>query len=471
MQSISIPSPLQSAADAVVPPRSSHLPARLGRLGWLTLCLTATACAGISGNDRAAMTTQIAQGDFRAASAAATQIAISDPKGTAEDLPYALEAAAVYLHTGTPRQTTQVLDGAETLMKDAEAARFNTGYRFNSYDGTMVNTYKALAFLATGDRASARVELNRADDRQRRATELFESEIASQRQKLEERGQGGADMGAALRTATADASVQQQLAELGRYSGYEPFVNPFATFMHGIFFTYAGETSSDREKGLQSLRRVRDMAGPGAGLEEEISAAGRGSRPAPRVWVVLENGGSATFRQNNITFPVPVKTRSGTIASAVTVALPQFVPGQQAARMIYASGAGGPVATRRMADFDAVMASEFRRRYPTIIGTAVVEAVLKTAMQQVAGQTGNGALMLLAAVASNISTTDTRSWTALPHEFQFAGMVPPSSGKLTLQGEGGAPIGSVDVPVDAPSIVYIKMQRAGARPEVQVIRL
>ena len=453
----------------LLPAQGGSLRTRRLRPLWLTLCLAATACAGISGNDRAALTAQIAQGDFRAASAAANQIAISDPKGAAEDLPYALESAAVFLHTGTPRQTAQVLDNAETMMKEAEAARFNTGYRFNSYDGTMVNTYKALAFLADGDRASARVELNRADDRQRRAAEQFESEIAAQRQKLEERGRGGdADMAAALRSATADGAVQQQMAELGQFTGYEPFVNPFATFLHGIFFTYAGDTASDRDKGLNSLRRVRDMAGPGSGLEEEIKAAGRRS---PRVWVVLENGGSATFQQQNITFPVPVVTRKGAVASTVTVALPRFVPGRQAARMIYANGANGPVATRRLADFDIVMASEFRRRYPTIIGTAVVEAVLKTAVQQVAGQTGNGALMLLAAVASNISTTDTRSWTALPRDFQFAGMAPRASGKLTLQAEGCAPLGIIDVPVDAPSIVYVKMQRAGARPEIQVYRL
>src|SRR3546814_12943453 len=42
------------------------------------------------------------------------------------------------------------------------------------YDTVMLNTYKALNFWQQGDHENARVEWNRTDDRQRRASEPFE---------------------------------------------------------------------------------------------------------------------------------------------------------------------------------------------------------------------------------------------------------------------------------------------------------
>ena len=44
-------------------------------------------------------------------------------------------------------------------------------YRGNIYDGVLINTYKAMNALQVGDEARARVELNRADQRQRNAVE------------------------------------------------------------------------------------------------------------------------------------------------------------------------------------------------------------------------------------------------------------------------------------------------------------
>src|SRR5690606_14048898 len=54
------------------------------------------------------------------------------------------------------------------------------------YDGVMVNTYKALNSMFLADAQNARIEFNRAADRQRRAEEHFRSKIQAQKEKLSE---------------------------------------------------------------------------------------------------------------------------------------------------------------------------------------------------------------------------------------------------------------------------------------------
>jgi hypothetical protein len=117
------------------------------------------------------------------------------------------------------------------------------------------------------------------------------------------------------------------------------------------------------------------------------------------------------------------------------------------------------------------MASEFRRRQPLIIGEAVAEVVAKNVGSMVAKKSNNVFLQLASTVVANVSTADTRSWLALPKEFQVARVDVPADGKLAIEGPGGAPLAQVDVPVGQPSIVWVKMQAPSAHPAVQVFKL
>lgn len=51
-------------------------------------------------------------------------------------------------------------------------------YKGFLYEGAMVNYYKALLYMSENNYADARVEFNRASDRQRRIKEYYEKEIA-----------------------------------------------------------------------------------------------------------------------------------------------------------------------------------------------------------------------------------------------------------------------------------------------------
>jgi len=59
-------------------------------------------------------------------------------------------------------------------------------YRPKIYEGILVNTYKGMNFLNENDFSNARVEFNRALERQRRAKEFFAKEISQEKKKIEE---------------------------------------------------------------------------------------------------------------------------------------------------------------------------------------------------------------------------------------------------------------------------------------------
>ena len=58
-------------------------------------------------------------------------------------------------------------------------------YIGTQYDGVMANTYKAIDYLALGDNEGARVEFNRAIDRQRRAKAYYAELIEKNREAIE----------------------------------------------------------------------------------------------------------------------------------------------------------------------------------------------------------------------------------------------------------------------------------------------
>jgi uncharacterized protein len=117
-----------------------------------------------------------------------------------------------------------------------------------------------------------------------------------------------------------------------------------------------------------------------------------------------------------------------------------------------------------------VMGSEFNRRYPSIIRNAVLEAALKVVLMNVAAQEKSGIALLAATVVSNVSVADVRSWSALPKNFQAARIETPKDGTVRLRTDAGVDLGTAQVPTDVSSIVYVKQERAGSPPAIQVLR-
>jgi hypothetical protein len=124
---------------------------------------------------------------------------ISDPnKASGDNLLWALQMGSVQRVNRNYAESNLWFDRCEELMKTFDPQSRQTDvvgttlvndtiipYRGQIYDGIMVNTYKAMNFLALGNTEYARVELNRAMERQSRAKDAFNEEIQKEQEKLD----------------------------------------------------------------------------------------------------------------------------------------------------------------------------------------------------------------------------------------------------------------------------------------------
>jgi hypothetical protein len=445
--------------------------AALSRKFWLATtvmsALVVQGCAGgVSRRDTANYDGLLAQGDYPRAALFAVDAGRIGADGASNNLLWSLDAGAAMVYAGDAAHTIPVLDHAEDMMKRRDIG--NTGergqYHAKTYDGVMVNAYKAIAAMEAGQRDLARTELLRADDRQRRAEDEVQPELA--RGQARQSQPSGFDFQGALQSVQRDAAYRDSLQELNNYGGYRPFINPFATYLTGLYFLNSAEPG-DRERARDAFKRVRGMVGENALLDGDVALAGQPAKFSPKTWIIFENGQGSTLTEYSVRFPVPlIGKRHG--VSVATVALPRLHENAPAAHGLLV-GDGGE-RTVEVGNFDYVMRSEFRSRYPSIIAAALVEAAAKIAIEEVAAQEKTGLALLAATVVSNISSADVRSWTALPKDFQAARIDAPKDGNVRLRTDSGAELGTAKVPTNASSIVYVKMLGAGAAPAIHVLR-
>lgn len=430
-----------------------------------TVVLVLQGCAGgVSRESVKKYDNLLAAGGYQAAA----NLASADGElkdGKSNNLLWSLNAGAAYLYAGQPKQAISALDAAEDIIKQIELGKMSASgqYKIKGFDATMTNAYKGLAGLALGNEIISRSEMYRTEDRQKRAEQDFEKEVLKARGELQV--PDGVNLNTVLNSARSNTAYQEAVQGISSYGGYKPFVNPFTTYLAGLYFLNTADKRLDLAK--QSFERVLSITGNQRLIQGDIALTKLNGKFSPKVWVLFENGQSSTIDQYSISFPVPiVGKRSG--VSVATVALPRLVENR-------AATAGLLVGDERelttdVGNFDFVMRSEFQRRYPLIITRAVIEAIAKIALQNAAAQEKSGYALLAAALVSNVSTTDTRSWTALPKYFQAARVDAPKDGKIKLRTAEGVDLGIVTVPTEVSSIVYVKMFRSNSPPSVQVIK-
>jgi hypothetical protein len=421
-------------------------------------------CAStVSQPDRINFQSALAAGDYAGAAKAASAAGQIGPDGSSKNIVWSLNAGAALFESGDDKDAVSVLDMTEKLAQVDDLDRLHAAidYRYTTYDGVMTNVYKAMAFLGEGDRDSARVEFRRAEDRQRRAEERFqrEADYAASHNTVASRPEFGQLVQQAEKTpayVTAGAS----LAELARY---KPFENPFATYLSGIFLVSEG----DDENGLYKLKRAAEVLGAGSAAASDLAWAEHARRHPARsaqVWVVFENGQSSTFHELRLLLPMVT-------GQQMTLALPVLAQNPPAYRALRVTAGAATAVTQPAGSFDAVMASEFARRRSMILAESVAEIVAKNVVSAVAQKSNNRLVHFAANLVANTSSADTRSWFALPKEFQAVRVPAPADGRIALTAADGTALGDATVPAGQNCIVWVKAQRAGARPAVQVFKL
>lgn len=148
----------------------------------------------------------------------------------------------------------------------------NLPYRGRAYDKVMLHTYQALNYLQLGDSDAARVELNRALQRQRDAVAANAKRIQEAQDLAKEAESGGVKDEQGRQGSSYDVdrakSDPRTAAGIGGIESkfnsailpYGDYVNPFTTFLDALVFTHQGSDASDLERARKSWERVVNFA-------------------------------------------------------------------------------------------------------------------------------------------------------------------------------------------------------------------
>lgn len=398
--------------------------------------------------------------------------------------PTAEEVHAFYDH-----RAIEAFDEAETKVNEwEEQAKVKMGseigaaltnqasipYRGRAYDKVMMNTYKALSYLALGDKDKARVELNRSLQRQRDAVEANSKRIASAQDEEEaarrgelkdEKGKSASyDSSKAMNDPKTGPALQAALnASIAPMKPYGDYVNPFAVFLDGLFYTVLGEDGSDWERGRKSFERVAGMVPENAYAKADLDAAtlaAEGKAPENVTYVIFETGTAPSRDQLRIDIPTFLVTSK---LAYVGASFPKLVYNDSYLPTLGIAVGENMSYTSTVASMDSVIANDFKNEWPLVVTktliTTATKAIIQAAIQKQAEDRGGmwgglAAGLIMGAVNASTNIADTRTWTSLPKEFQYARIATPASRELTLT--AGETQKTVTLEPGSVNVVYVK---------------
>lgn len=435
---------------------------------------------------------EISSGNYQSAAMSAINAGSIDGTGISKDLLWSLQAGSALTASGEFQKAFTIFDFAETLMKTEDTESIgrkgaevvtstflnNTFNRYNPtvYDGVMVNTYKGLGSIFSGELSDARIEFNRAADRQRRAEEFFKSKIDKQKLEQEEK-KDISDIDLDKSKTESSKAIYEVYPELSEWSVYPDFVNPFTDYLHGLYFLLASQNSDDFGKARQSFRRVAGMNTTNSAVKTDLkvinnlrTGAWKKENLSPAVWVIFENGEAPEVTEQVIPIPLFLIS-SNKVPSYAQIALPKLKMRKQAYPYldIY-SNSENIARTELLASLDRVVQTEFKKEFPYKIAQATISAITKAVIQNEAEKKG-GLYGGLGAVLFQAATTraDTRSWTALPKEVQVSRIRKPSDGKLEIRAPGLLTPLNIELPKERFTIVYVKASGPNSMPVYHVV--
>ena len=332
----------------------------------------------------------------------------------------------------------------------------------------MVNTYKALDFLAEKKPDQARVEFNRALDRQTRAKEHFNEEIRKLEAKLDkQKEKTNTDAKAMADDPKTMAIVNANYPDLSEFKPYPDFVNPFTTYLAGIYFLLIGENdrAADLLKETAGMVPGNDYIKNDLVLADDV-ASGK-AKLENQCWVIFENGLGPVKGEFRIDLPLVLVSSRVYYAG---IALPKLTPRRVAYPYLNIKTDAGEYQTRQVADMERVIETEFKKDFKGILMRAIASAAVKAAAQAAVRDNDKYGIMTAAIAVYSVATTaaDVRIWSALPKDFQVARCAIPEN-RLLQVFAGGNTAFDVHIPPCRNAIVYIKIINAGASPVCEVL--
>ncbi len=333
--------------------------------------------------------------------------------------------------------------GSETVALLSNQATLP--YEGRAYDKIMLNTYKALNYLQLGEPDKARVEFNRALQRQEEAVEINKARVekAEAAAAKDEKGKEAADK------ARANPKLQSQLennfAFLDKWQAEAIYKNPAALYLHGLFFMAAATGPADLELAKHSFDEVAAMTKGNKFVlqdQETIKQALAGQNPSATTYVIFESGLAPA--RDQIRIDLPLILVGVPKVSYVGAAFPTLKVQDGCLSHLEVTAGETKETTALLASMDAIIGREFKDELPTIITKTMVTTLakaVKTYFSNKLAKEAGGGLAQLGSIIGNAvydastNIADTRTWTTLPKEFQVCRVPTPADRKLQL-GDG-----------------------------------
>ena len=355
----------------------------------------------------------------------------------------------------------------------------NIPYRGRAYDKVLLSTYLALNYLQIGQPDKARVELNRALQRQRDAVELNQKHIAEAQDQADKAARGevqdekGQKAAYDVNKAQADPATGPALssalaASTANMKAYGDYVNPFAVFLDGLFFSIRGENGSDWERGRKSFERLAGLVpeNPYVAADAALgAAAAEGRAPSAITYVIFETGTGPSRDQLRIDIPTFIVTSK---LAYVGAAFPRLEYNNDYLPTLTVTAAGQSLPTATVASMDSVVANDFKNEWPTILTKTLISTATKAIIQAVVQKQlddqnpllGFAGAVAMTALNASTNIADTRTWNTIPKEFQYARLATPADRRLTLT--AGVQSRTITLDPGAVNVVYVKSVTASS---------
>ena len=439
----------------------------------------------------------VAQGHYEKAASLYSESIDVDDRTQRNNLLWYLNSGLAYRFDANNSASIEAFDESEYLIKYYQEQLLNADigqstasilvndttrpYMGTQYDGVMANTYKAIDYLAMGDTSRARVEFNRAIERQKRAKDFYAEMIAKNRETIEaqeRKDNKGVDTESSV--PEADKALQEKYPSLYNFQAYPDFINPMVSYVAGIFSLSQGDNS----KAFGLLKEAYGMNQNNTYIEQDLSYVdalldGKITENEPLVWVIIEDGLAPIKTEWRMDIPIWIFSNN---LNYISLALPRIHKRSAAYSSYSVLSDDVSLKSNELSNMDRVIMTEFKKEYPSIVRRAIFSATTKAVIQYEMQQQSNnndgkaGVAFALASLATTIYTVastqaDTRTWTTLPKRFDLLRMQRPNDGQLTIKTSTGLALPSIDVGSNKYTLVYIKMPTAGAKPSITVIPL
>lgn len=389
-----------------------------------------------------------------------------------------MEAAEAWRMSGNVERAIDHYDAAESALGDTSenvtgnaagkvgAALVNetlSSYMPSPAESILINYYKALIFWSVGKPDLARVELNRADDRTRRAVERYSKEIeaASEDARKKKSDQTYSNPQVAN-------TIDAQFPEMAQWAPYAEFIVPPATYLQALFLGTSSD-AGDRGKAKEIYDRLAGIVGPHTAIAADIAeVSDKGLCPAEDcIWVLVENGLGPELQERKFSYPAFSGNGVVNVQMALPALVSRFDPSNSRCAIEYA---GTEAPCESFASMDRVIQTEFSKRFPGIVTRAVVSTVVKAVAQDQASRQGGLLGGLVAAIVTDaVTTADIRMWRSMPSQFtlnRFHRNGEPLA-HLIINGQTT----EIDVSGTGRKLVHVKSASTHLPPTVTVVNI